>query len=126
MVDHSLIIIPVVNSVLQQNKHILDGVTLSVTACNNTCGLPNKEEAQESRTIEVTRLAPATTKDSITMFFENTKRTGGGEVEHVDFMPDLGIAVVTFVKAESKYAHEGHTKNTSCLLRSPSRIPSYI
>ncbi|XP_078371828.1 protein mono-ADP-ribosyltransferase PARP14-like isoform X2 [Oculina patagonica] len=91
----------VVNSVLQQNKHILDGVTLSVTACNNTCGLPNKEEAQESRTIEVTGLAPATTKDSITMFFENTKRTGGGEVEHVDFMPDLEIAVVTFVKAES-------------------------
>ncbi|KAL9972377.1 hypothetical protein ACROYT_G018663 [Oculina patagonica] len=95
MVEHSLIIIPVVKN------HILDGVTLSVAAFNITCGLPDKEEAQEPRTIEVTGLAPSTTKDSITMFFENTKRTGGGEVEHVNFLPDLGIAVVTFVKAES-------------------------
>ncbi|KAL9972369.1 hypothetical protein ACROYT_G018654 [Oculina patagonica] len=91
----------VVNSVLQQNKHTLDGVTLSVTACNNTSGFPENEEAQESRTIEVSGLATTTTKDSITMFFENTRRTGGGEVEHVDFTPDLGIAVVTFVKSES-------------------------
>lgn len=87
---------------LQQNKHTLDGVTLSVTACNNTCGLLDKEEAQESRTIEVTGLAATTTKDSISMFFENTRRSGGGEVEHVDFTPDQGIAVVTFVKVESK------------------------
>ncbi len=102
MVEHSLIIIPVVNSVVQQNKHALDGVTLSVTACNNTCSVPYKDEAQESRTIEVTGLAATTTKDAITMFFENTRRSGGGEVEHVDFTPDHGIAVVTFVKAESK------------------------
>ncbi len=95
---------------LQQNKHTLDGVTLSVTAYNSTCGLPDKEDAQESRTIEVTGLAPTTTKDSIAMFFENTKRTGGGEVEHVDFKPDLGIAVVTFVKAESKRVHQSILK----------------
>ena len=87
---------------LQKNKHTLDGATLSVTASNNTCGLPDKEEAQESRTIELTGLAPKTTKDSIEMFFENTRRSGGGDVEHVDFTPGQGIAVVTFVKAESK------------------------
>ena len=87
---------------LQQNKHSLDGANLSVTACNNTCGLAEKEDAQESRAIEVTGLGPKTTKDSIEMFFENTRRSGGGDVEHVDFTPGQGIAVVTFVKAESK------------------------
>ena len=87
---------------LQQNKHSLDGATLSVRACSNTSGVPEKENAQESRAIEVTGLGPKTTKDSIAMFFENTRRSGGGEVEHVDFTPGQGIAVITFVKAESK------------------------
>ena len=95
---------PVANTVLQQSNHALDGVTLSVSARSNPDDLEDGEEEQESRTIEVTGLSATTTTDSITMFFENTRRTGGGEVEHVDFTPDQGKAVVTFVKAESKWA----------------------
>lgn len=97
-----VLILPVVNTVLQRDKHVLDGAILNVTASKNTCGLPDKEEAQESRVIEVNGLAATTTKDSISMFFENTRRSGGGDVEHVDFTPELGIAVVTFVNPKSK------------------------
>lgn len=86
---------------LQQDKHVLDGAVLNVTASNTYC-LPDKEETQESRVIEVLGLAKTTTRDSICMFFENNRRSGGGEVEHVDFTPEQGIAVVTFIKAESK------------------------
>ena len=95
-------IIAVVNTVLQIDKHVLDGATLKVTASNNTRYLSDREGAQESRVIVVHGLAAATTKDSIRMFFENTRRSGGGKVEHVDYTPEQGIAVVTFVKAESK------------------------
>ena len=97
-----VLILAVINTVLQIDKHVLDGATLKVTASNNTRGLPDKEEAQESRVIEVHGLAATTTKDSICMFFENTRRSGGGEVEHVDYTPEQGRAVLTFVKAESK------------------------
>ena len=97
-----VLILAVVNTVLQKDKHVLDGATLKVTASNNTCGPPDKQEAEESRVIEVHGLAATSTKDSIWMFFENTRRTGGGEVEHVDYTPEKGTAVVTFVKAESK------------------------
>ena len=97
-----VLILSVVNTVLQQEKHALDGAILNVSASKSRCRLPDKEEAQESRVIEVNGLASTTTKDSIWMFFENTRRCGGGEVEHVDFTPELGIAVVTFVNPKSK------------------------
>ena len=95
---------PVAKSVLQRSKHTIDGGTLSVTACNNPDNLQDREEEQESRTIEVTGLSATTTKDSIEMFFENKRRSGGGEVEHVDYAPDQGKAIVTFANAESKLA----------------------
>lgn len=92
----------VVNNVLQHDKHTLDGAILNVTASNATCGLSEKNATQESRTIEVIGLATKTTKDAIANFFENKRRSGGGEVERVDHTPELGCAVVTFVTAESK------------------------
>ena len=97
-----VLILPVVNTVLQNDKHFLDGTALNVTASNKTSGLPDKEEAQESRVIEVRGLAATTTKESIWKFFEDARSSGGGEVEHVDYTPEQGIAVVTFKKAESK------------------------
>ena len=104
MVNIEYFILPVVSSVLQRSKHTIDGVTVSVTACKSPDGLQDREEEeeQETRTIEVTGFSATTTKDSITMFFENTRRTGGGEVEHIDFAPDQGKAIVTFTNAESK------------------------
>jgi len=92
----------VVTNVLQHDKHSIDGAALSVSQSYTTSGLTDKEEIQESRTIEVTGLASTTTKDSIVNFFENTRRSGGGEIENVDFMPDKGYAVVTFISAQSK------------------------
>lgn len=90
-------------SVLLHDKHSLDGALLSVAPGNNTSALTSSEELQESRTIEVTGLAPTTTKDSIINYFENTRRSGGGEIEDVKFSSDKGHCVVTFVAAESKW-----------------------
>lgn len=49
----------------------------------------------------MTGLASVATKDAVTNFFENTRRSGGGETEAVEFYPDKGYALVTFKSVES-------------------------
>lgn len=88
---------------LQHGQHILDGATLSLMPSNTATDSLDKVRIQESRTIEVTGLAPKTTEDAILNFFENKRRTGGGEIERVNFIPDRGIAFITFAAAESEY-----------------------
>ena len=87
---------------LQRDKHSLDGATLTVNVSNSSCPLSDKEEMQESRVIEVTGLGSSTTKDSIINFFENTRRSGGGPTENVEYHPEKGVAVITFESVESK------------------------
>lgn len=84
------------------SEHTLDGATLTVTPRSTAVEPCNEKEAQESRTIEVTGLSATTTKDAISNFFENKRRSGGGEIESVDFNSDQATAVITFTKAESK------------------------
>ena len=91
------------------SEHTLDGATLTVTPRSTAVEPCNEKEAQESRTIEVTGLAATTTKDAISNFFENKRRSGGGEIESVDFNSDQATAVITFTKAESKSALKCHT-----------------
>ena len=69
---------------------------------NVTAGIPVEEEVGQSRTIEVSGLASTTTKDGIKNFFENTRRSGGGEIDGVEFFVHKRCAVVTFVLAESE------------------------
>ena len=87
---------------LQRDQHSLDGAVLTVASSDTAVALQENEEIQESRTIEVTGLASTTTKDSIINYFENTRRSGGGEIEDVEFTPEKGYAAVTFLSAESK------------------------
>ena len=82
--------------------HSLDGADLTVILSNSSCALSDKEELPESRVIEVTGLASSTTKDAIINFFENTRRSGGGDIENVECHPDKGLAVITFSSVESK------------------------
>ncbi|XP_022795889.1 poly [ADP-ribose] polymerase 14-like isoform X2 [Stylophora pistillata] len=87
--------------VLERDNLTLDGATLSVSVHNTKIEPQDVEVTQQPRTIEVTGLAPTTTEDAIVNFFENKKRTGGGDVESVDYNPDRGTAVVTFTTADS-------------------------
>ena len=89
-------------SILRQGKHTLDGATLIVTARSPEVESHNDGISQESRTIEVTGISTTTTREAILNFFENKKRSGGGDVESVDHNSDQGTAVITFTTAESK------------------------
>ena len=88
---------------LRRELHYLDGAVLIMELGGNvTAGIPVEEEVGQSRTIEVSGLASTTTKDGMKNFFENTRRSGGGEIDEVEFFLHKGCAVVKFVLAESE------------------------
>ena len=99
---------------LHQEQHSLDGALVTVTLSHKaTVGLPDEEKMEESRAIEVTGLASTTTKDTIINFFENTRRSGGGEISDVEIVAEEGCAVVTFLLAESEWEWQSKRKDAN-------------
>jgi len=62
-------------------------------------------EVLEGTTIEVRGLHPSTTANVIEMFFDNERRSGGGNVDNVQLDPDTHVAYVTF-----------HSRDGGCLV----------
>ena len=75
---------------IKLDQHILNGATLHVSLEL----LDNAENT--SKTIQITGLTAQSTEDSIRNYFENERRSGGGEVEAVTFRPEENVALVTF------------------------------
>ena len=75
---------------IKLDQHILNGATLHVSLEL----LDNAENT--SKTIQITGLTAQSTEDSIHNYFENERRSGGGEVEAVTFRPEENVALVTF------------------------------
>ena len=63
-----------------------------------------EHDVRDGTTIEVRGLDPSTTGETIEMFFENEHRSGGGDVDNVQFDPDTHVAYVTF-----------HSRDGGCL-----------
>ena len=84
------------NSVVARDKHSLNGAVLDVSF------EMRDSDAEKGKTIQVAGLAPSTTEDSILNYFENKRRSGGGEVEKVDLRKETGTAFVTFKDANGK------------------------
>ena len=47
-------------------------------------------------TVRVTGISPDTTKDTLVMFFENKKQSGGGEINTITHNQPEGMATITF------------------------------
>ena len=86
----------VANRVVAGDKHTLNGATLDVSL-----EVRGRRE-EKSKTIKVAGLPTSTTKDSIWNYFENKRRSGGGEVETVDMKLEAGVAFVTFKDIDGK------------------------
>ena len=93
----------VLKTVLLRRQHCLDGASLAVKAGVPATEQTDQEDMEDSRTIELNGLAPTTTEDSIRNFFENTRRSGGGDIDSVEINPEEGVAVITFMSAESEF-----------------------
>ena len=84
-------------TVVKHGQHILNGATLHVSLQL----LHNAENT--SKTIQITGLTAQSTEDSIRNYFENERRSGGGEVEAVTFRPEENMALVTFKDFEGEF-----------------------
>ena len=81
---------------IKHDQHILNGATLHVSLEL----LDNAENT--SKTIQITGLTAQSTEDSIRNYFENERRSGGGEVEVVTFRPEENMVLVTFKDVEGE------------------------
>lgn len=86
--------------------HVLDDVKLSVALhkpekeTKDEKGGYSSHEESVSRVVEISGLSVQTTKDAVCNYFENTRRSGGGDIENVELQEESGVAVVTFVRSE--------------------------
>ena len=46
--------------------------------------------------IKVIHLPDKTTEDNLRLFFENTRRSGGGDIVNIEYKKDDATAVITF------------------------------
>ncbi|XP_033729450.1 uncharacterized protein LOC117318593, partial [Pecten maximus] len=61
----------------------------------------DEEEDEESLgMIKVTGISPQTTEESLTSFFGSKRKSGGGDIEVVDFREESAMAIITFEKPE--------------------------
>ena len=95
-------------SVVKHDRHILNGATLHVSL-----ELLNNAE-NTSKTIQITGLTAQSTEDSIRNYFENEKRSGGGEVETVTFRLEENVALVTFKDVGGKLFRTSYKSSKFC------------
>ena len=70
---------------------------------DNTEGAESGEEQEaesDGCTIEVRGYKDTTSQDTIEMYFENTRRSGGGELEKIEEDEDEGMYLLTFESKE--------------------------
>ena len=60
------------------------------------------EVVEDSCKVKVTGLPHACDEDLLVMFFENKKRSGGGEVKELEMMHSLEEALITFVDSQGR------------------------
>ena len=64
---------------------------------------PTPPEEPKTCTIEVQGIPSEASEEVIRLFFENKKRSGGGEVKNVSLDKEEGTAVITFYNADGMF-----------------------
>ena len=87
----------VAERVARHTQHKLDGVLIKVVQIPSA---PMVSDIENTRSVVVEGLGPNITQDAILLYFENTRRSGGGEVESVEMTSESNSAIVTFKEAK--------------------------
>jgi len=53
-------------------------------------------DSEPAATVEVSNIPSSVRHETLIMLFENTKRSGGGDVKKIDFVEGSGRALITF------------------------------
>ena len=93
-------------TVLQHN-HVFSGHQLRVSKvnprANETVKKPmGSQDPKSQRAVLVAGLKPSIGKDILEMFFENTKRSGGGEIKQIEINEESGRAIIHFADEAGK------------------------
>ncbi|KAK3755409.1 hypothetical protein QZH41_016615 [Actinostola sp. cb2023] len=94
--------------VLEWGKHTLDDHPLTVSRMQQdqpkkptpTSEHDTATNEERSRVVRITGISHNTTKDALLNFFENKRRSGGGEIEDIQYIQDESLADITFCSAE--------------------------
>ena len=77
------------------------GAPLSVVRLNDIYeGLDH--ESCRPKAIKVQGIHKSTSESYMHVFFDNRRKSGGGEIEHLDFDTEEGTAVIVFKDADSE------------------------
>ena len=101
-------IFAVVENVLEHGNHKLRGTDVMV--CRAPVEEPVEEEEQmneepeddtteiQTNAILVRGMKPNTDQEVLELFFENTKRSGGGEIQNIQMYKKSGRAIIWFTE----------------------------
>jgi len=90
---------------VDHSPHRLNGHELNICVTDNQgivdmCEVIGSDTEAVSCAIEVRDLAPDITKHTLSLFFENRKRSGGGQIEDMTFSAEEHRAIITFASPE--------------------------
>ena len=78
---------------------------------------PASDYGEKSKTILVSNLPTRANKDYLEMFFENTKKQGGGPVKSVDMNEEEDAAIIEFFEPECEHGKINSDKDSFLIFR---------
>ena len=87
-----------------EKQHTIDGNLLNVSQCSrsSTPDVASPGEPQELTTVSVRGLSSSVSNDTLLNYFENHRRSGGGDVVEVTLDSKTSTFYVTFQKSEGQ------------------------
>ena len=101
-IENHFLSFSVVNSILEHGNHLLLNQPLHVsrpTVQEPENYVRKQENEGATNAILVEELKPEVGRDMLELFFENTKRSGGGDITDIQMYPDSGRAIIWFADA---------------------------
>ena len=84
---------------------VLKGAHLTVTALSDIYEGLDRESCPP-KAVTVSGISSQTSTNFLTRFFRNRHKSGGGNIEHLEYDNNDGIAVITFKEADSKFSYQ--------------------
>lgn len=92
---------------VEHSPHNLSGASLQVSLFEELIEDENHDDLEENIdendiTIIVRDILPSTSEDAVINYFENSRRSGGGDVSNIDFT-DNGETIIRFLEVKGTY-----------------------
>lgn len=86
----------------------IGGTTLSISPCpkkTNSLDKAGRKPSEPTDTVQVSGLTENVSKDTVQLYFENKRRSGGGDVSNISHQDD-GTMLIKFRDPQGIYSHD--------------------